>query len=771
MDAGVAFIADLAVVLLTAALGAWAARSLRLTAVVGYLLAGVVVGAPEITVIQVTDALRVQIIAQVGLVFLMFSIGMRVRLREVRRLGWGPLVATVLTALSMLALVRACSGLLGLDRTQGLFFAAMLMVSSSAIIAKVLSETGRLHERAGQRALSHTLLEDFVAVVMLTVLGSVAAYEQAEAGGWGAVLLSLGKLGAFVILFVVTGLLVLPRLVRRLSPGRSSEQLVVLVAGLLFGLALLTVLAGYSLALGAFLCGLLVAELPHSRSLERAFSGMRDIFTAVFFVAVGMSIDLGAASGALGLIAVGTVLALAGRFLLAGMAWMLTGEDERTSLQTALYLTPIGEFSFIIAGLGVASGVVPESFQAAAVGIALMTSLLAPFAMQRAERVAEVLSPARFRIWRDGFAAYRDLWRTIGRRGGSNLLWRMLRPRLWQVGRELFWISAVLVFAQPIYRWAQGVATAGEDPAAWRWLLPWSWLLVAGMVLPALVALVRNLDAQAMLVADYLGMQAARWRRWNAGTLRLLRVSYGLALGFWLVPLLPWAQVPWLFLLFILLLAAGILAVGWRRFIRWHARAEGELRELVAEAAEEGTGGVDRTLWEAAGRDWGLQLGEAILPEHSRFAGATLGELGLRERAGVTVVGIERQGWSLPQPGPQSDLFPGDVVFVVGRAEEVRRATELLEEENGAEGSASGGLRRAILAPARVPGGSPLMGRTLATLNWSRLHGVQVVSARRGDEESANPGPGWRLAAGDELLLVGAEDAIARVVAALENEG
>ncbi|MFP4282132.1 MAG: cation:proton antiporter, partial [Opitutales bacterium] len=241
MDAGVAFIADLAVVLLTAALGAWAARSLRLTAVVGYLLAGVVVGAPEITVIQVTDALRVQIIAQVGLVFLMFSIGMRVRLREVRRLGWGPLVATVLTALSMLALVRVCSGLLGLDRTQGLFFAAMLMVSSSAIIAKVLSETGRLHERAGQRALSHTLLEDFVAVVMLTVLGSVAAYEQAEAGGWGAVLLSLGKLGAFVILFVVTGLLVLPRLVRRLSPGRSSEQLVVLVAGLLFGLALLTV--------------------------------------------------------------------------------------------------------------------------------------------------------------------------------------------------------------------------------------------------------------------------------------------------------------------------------------------------------------------------------------------------------------------------------------------------------------------------------------------------------------------------------------------------
>ena len=771
MDTGVEFIADLAVVLLTAAAGVWLARALKMTTVVGYLFAGLVVGAPEITVVQVADADRVHVIAQVGLVFLMFSIGARIRLREVKGLGWRPLVATTSTALLMLLFGRFAGMAMGLNPVQGLFFAAMLMVSSSAIIVKVLTETGVIHRRPGQLALGQTLLEDFVAVIMLTILGSLAAYEQADAGGWGAVAQSLGQLGTFVVLFVVTGLLLLPRILRRMVGNHGQEQLVILLTGLVFGLALLTVQAGYSLALGAFLSGLLVAEIPHSRTIERSFTGMRDVFTAVFFVAVGMSIELSRVGDAVGLIVVGTLLALVGRFLCAVFSWLLVGENERSAMQTAIFVMPIGEFSFIIAGLGVTAGLLPERFQAAAVGIALLTSLLAPLCMQHSEKVAVALSPERFQTWRDGFGAYRSVWAAIGRRGGSSLLWRLLRPRLGQVAREIFWISAVLLFSRPLYEWADARAIEADGASAvWRAWLPWGWLLVILVVLPAFVALIRNLDALTLLVADSLTPMSSRRRPKTGGVLLVLRVAVVAAMAVWIFNLLPWSLLAWPVLAGIALVVVVGLVAGWRLFIRWHARAEVELRELIAGEAREGGSSLSSPQWEAARRGWGLGLQEVELPEGFKFAGMSIGELRLRERTGVTVVGVERQGWNLSQPGPQTHLFPEDTLLLAGSKEEIEAARGLLKEEREASGTQPR-LYQAILESTRVLAGSPLRGRSLAELNWPRLEGVQIVAARREGRQFPNPGPQWRLAEGDELLLAGAEESLRRVFRLLEPRG
>src|SRR5690606_22876517 len=163
--------------------------------------------------------------------------------------------------------------------------------------------------------------------------------------------------------------------------------------GILFALSLLAVLAGYSMALGAFLCGVLVAEIPRASSIERSFSGMKDVFSAVFFVAIGMGIDLTQSPSAASLIALGTGLALFGRVISASISWMVVGQEENTAIRAALFLTPIGEFSFIIAGLGVGSGVLEERFAIAAVGIAFLTSLIAPVGMRHSGGIAKALSP------------------------------------------------------------------------------------------------------------------------------------------------------------------------------------------------------------------------------------------------------------------------------------------------------------------------------------------------------------------------------------------
>ena len=253
---GIDFIQDLAVVLLVAGLVGWLCHRLGLSSVVGYLAAGLVVGPHTPPFSLVTSAARIETLAQVGLVFLMFSIGMKLSLRRLRRLGPSLMVATAVGAVVMYLVVRALGSALGWPPVQTLFLAAMLMVSSSAIIGKVLAEAGGTHERTSQMAMGVSVLEDVVAVVLLALLNSFVA----GSGAAGAMGDTLGLLGAFVALAGVAGLLAVPWLLRRLSFSANDELLTLVTAGLLFLLALLAQRAGFSLALGAFLLGAIVAS-------------------------------------------------------------------------------------------------------------------------------------------------------------------------------------------------------------------------------------------------------------------------------------------------------------------------------------------------------------------------------------------------------------------------------------------------------------------------------------------------------------------------------
>ncbi len=760
MAEGLSFIRDLAVILLAATGGGWLARRLGLSAVVGYLAAGMLVGTPEVTFVYVSDPAQIELISQIGLIFLLFSIGLGIRIRRIRELGSGPLVATILTALLMLTLTRFVASLIGLSPEAGLFLAAMLMNSSSAVIGKVLSERQLLHQRPGQMALSQTLLEDFVAVAMMTFLGSLVLHGQAPQSGGAAVLQSIGKLAAFVLFFVITGLLLLPVLMERIRRHGGPELLVILVGALLFALALLAVQAGYSLALGAFLCGVLVAESPRSAFVEKAFSGMRDIFTAVFFVAIGMSVDLGLTLTALDLIGVGLALALVGRALSATLAWLIACETVPNALRAALTLTPIGEFSLIIAGMGVAGGMLDERFQVAAVGLAFITSIAAPVLMVHSGRLAGAVARVHGGWIAEFGAAYRKLLGALGRRGAQHILWRFLRKRFWQIGRELVWMIAILVFAHPVYGWLQ-LRVAGRGEAWAEAFLPLFWLGLLLVLLVPLVSILRNVQAVAMIVVDYLGRQNARVHRWRNPWTLFLQLGGSLPVFLLLANFLPWTLVEWWLLLLFLLLGVLLTALGWRRFIRLHSEMEFALQGVL-ESPD-----LDvESAWSDAQRDWGLVLEEVTLPDPFAFAGRTIAQLALRQRTGATVVSVERQGVPLDQPGPQTHLFPGDRVFLLGNPEQTRAAAELLRQESAAVGSGAG-WERAVLEAVHIPEGSPCVGKSLAALNWPRLHGVMVAAARLPDGATFTPGADWRLQANAEILLAGPPKAIGEIKARL----
>ena len=265
---GIHFIQDLAVILVVAGVVGWLCQRIGLSVVVGFLAAGMLVGPYTPPFSLVTDHVRIETAAQVGLVFLMFGIGLRLSLRKLRRMGPALLFATFAGAVGVYYLTRLMATAAGWDPMQGLFLAAMLVTSSSAIISKVQQELGNSHEHASQMAMTVTVMEDIVAVVMLTLLGSIVHLSGAPAAGIGQ---TLGLMGAFVVLAVIGGLLLFPWLLKRMSVAADEELQTLGMAALLFSMAIIANYAGYSLALGAFLLGTIVAETPHRHQVERTF--------------------------------------------------------------------------------------------------------------------------------------------------------------------------------------------------------------------------------------------------------------------------------------------------------------------------------------------------------------------------------------------------------------------------------------------------------------------------------------------------------------------
>lgn len=753
MDQAVLFIQDFAVIMLAAALGGWGCKRIGLSPIVGYLLAGLIIGTPEITMVNVTGQDRVQVLAQLGVVLLMFSIGLNFRLRRFRELGLPLVGATILTALFVMNLVRGLSPLVGLTSQQGLFLAAMLMVSSSAVIGKVLMESRVGHQRFGQLAMGVTLLEDIVAVVMLTFLSSIVAIGQSGTQT-SEVIWQVALLVGFALLMILAGLGFVPRILKRVVRTQSQELETVLVAGLLFSFAVLAVHAGYSAALGAFLIGMTLAETSRLNTIERAFSGLRDVFVTVFFVSVGMTMNIKAVPDAIGLIFFGTLFALVLRPFCAAFALMAACEDTKTSLRAGACLTPIGEFSFIIAALGVTAGVLDERFQAAAVGISLCTGILSPMLISRNETMANTLLDTRLFRWLDnGLGLYRGLWQALAKLQQSNMLFKLSRKRLFQIAIEILLITAILVFSESgekaLLQWASEGLELSESIVSMVY-----WSAILGVCLVPLLAIWRNMGALSMMIGEFVQQRNPQFRRVSPFLAFVIRAAGGFFLLMWFWNFLPIGELRGWFLvvLLVVLLALGIL--GWKRMIYWHSHLE-----VAFENSLTGQSKAKRyTLppWAIKNKGWGLSLEECVVPDQGVWAGKSIQEIGLRARTGCSIASIERHGFRINNPGPQSHLFPGDRLLLLGEPEQLEKSRAILREEYAVTaGEEQESIHDTVLETIVIPERSPVAGKSLAELNWPRLFTVQIAGARRGGAKTLIPGGDYRLRVGDEVLLLG----------------
>ena len=750
---GIDFIQDLAVVILVAGLVGWGCQRIGLSVVVGYLLAGMAIGPFNLPVALVSDMHRIETLSQMGLVFLMFSIGMKLSLRKLRKLGIALVIATCIEAVIVYQLTRVAGGLMGLGAIEAVFLAAMLMISSSAIIIKVLADVGASHEKTGQMAMGVFVVEDVIAVLLLTGLSSYASLAGANAE---AVPLSktLMLLTAFVVLVGVIGVLVIPWLLKKLSKTGGAELPTLVQAGLLFVLATAAHRAGFSLALGAFLLGAIIADTPQRPQVDRTFEGLRDVFSAVFFVAIGMLIDVRALWDVWGLVLGVTVLALGGRFLACSTGLLITGSPTREAIRVGLFVVPVGEFTFIIAQLGISGGVLPQSFQTVAVGVALLTTLMAPILARRSIRFStwcENREPAWLSAW---MRSYRGWLGRLEAHGAGNMLWQLSKKRLIQIGVEVLLITGILVFSGPLLRLI--LEHVSRD-----WIVPHGpqilfWSLVCIVILVPLIAVWRNLSVLSMLVAEVVFSSHPKQGARFAPILEFaLKVFSGLIVFLWLSAFLPLSGsgrwVP-----FVVVAVVALIVVLFRRkLIYWHSLLEVGLQEHMTESS---TGG-SAPAWLKPHAEWDLTLEECMVPDLADVRGRSLTQLELRKKFGCTVAGVERQGVMIESPSASFALYPRDRVLLLGTPDQTAAGKELIMGVSGA--APASGFDEVRMEVVALASESPILGRNLKALGLAKKVGVQVAGINRQGIRSLNPGANEVLQAGDEVLVLGTNEEIA----------
>jgi CPA2 family monovalent cation:H+ antiporter-2 len=752
---GIDFIQDLGLVMLIAAAAAWLCQRLALPEVIGYIVAGILIGPHTHSFALISSPDRIQSLAQIGLVFLIFSIGQGIKLQRLRKVGLPLVVATLAIAALVLIGCRLLGNAVGWPATQSFVLAGMLMVSSTAVLGKSLRDANATHSRFGQTALTVTALDDLVAVVTLTVLTSLVQVGQADSMMvFGTVI----RLKAVIVTMVIGALLLVPPLLHYLSRSISSEVRSLVVVGLLFTMALLSAKAGFSAALGAFLLGAIVSTTGRAEQVDRVLGGLCEVFAPVFFVAIGMLFDFKLIAEVWPLVLGVFVMAVLWRTIAATVALLLVGQPMRDAARAALCLTPIGEFSLIIALTGVQGGLVPQSLYALGIGVCLLTSLTTPLLIRQSATFAswmERRQPAFLAQW---IALYQDWIERLKHRHGRNLLWKLMAPRLVQVALLVLFISGLVIFARPLY--ALVVKWLGTSWPVSNGLALAFWLAFGLVLLAPLIALWRNIEAMAMICAESATQGSAKRTILQPLFEKLLKGAALAGMVLWLAVLVPYTAFPWWALLALSVLFAMVAGVFWRKLIRLHSRLEIELRNQLIDSPF--VDGKPLAGWPQANGRWDLNLAECTVPARSPAVPKPIANLPLRPLYSCAIVSIERQGVPILNPGSDTVLYPGDKLLLLGNSQNLSRAQHWLQTEDEAEAgnAVMPQLADLNLTHLTVPVSSRHTGKSLGNLALNTLFAIQIVGIQRDRQTILNPGRSETLQPGDHLLVLGTSEQV-----------
>jgi CPA2 family monovalent cation:H+ antiporter-2 len=651
------FLEDLAFVLSIAAVISVIFQALRQPVVVGYLVAGMLVG-PYLPFPLLADTARIHILSELGVILLMFALGLEFSVRRLAQLAPTAGFITVLQVGLLMWLGYEVGRAFGWTELEGVFTGAILAISSTTIIAKAFAEA-KVDKALSELVFGVTLFEDLAAIIILAVLTAIATGAGLSVRMIG---ITVGQLVLFLAALIGVGLLMVPRAIRLAASFKRDETLIVASIGICFAVAMIADLAGYSVALGAFLAGVLVAESGHAPEIEHLVAPLRDIFGAIFFVSVGMTLDPRVIVDHWPELIALVAVVLVGKIIGVSVGAMLCGTSTRNAVRAGMSMAQIGEFSFIIVGTGIEHGATSSFLYALAIAVSAITTFMTPFMIGASDRVGRFIDahlPRSFGLLQSVY----DWW-TEQMRARPNP--RAYRGAAAFIGLAMGGVvAAAIVYALFADRLEIIVAASTGCSLATAAILVR--VVTLGLAAVSGAAVWRGAHRLARRIALTISAASAPSAAAADPTRANLLVGiFEIAIIFAAVTVLLAIIGPFMSLidgLAVMLIAlAGLAIVIWRSARGLYALAHA----VAAGSAVPDADGIG-------------PLTQVQIAEGSDASGRTLSDLNLHAATGAMVMAITRDGQKVILPGGSEILHAGDTIALAGSSEAVAAAREMLD--------------------------------------------------------------------------------------------
>jgi monovalent cation:H+ antiporter-2, CPA2 family len=662
---------DLAVVMLVAGVTTILCHRLKQPVALGYIVAGFIIGpyTPPFTLVKNEEAVKT--LGEMGVVLLMFSLGLEFSLRKLTRVGLSAFVAALLEIVLMIWLGYEVGRAFGWTTMDSVFLGAMLSISSTTIIVKALAELGKSREAFAEIIFGILVIEDILAIILLALLSGFAQTGALHAGQIG---IEVVKLAIFFAMVLVAGFIVVPRLFDYIARFKSDEMLLITALGLCFGIALIASMLSYSVALGAFLIGAVIAEARQIHKIEELTAPVRDMFSAIFFVTIGMLIDPKMLLEYAWPIVVLSLLVIVGKVITCSFGVFVGGKDLRTSLCVGMGLAQIGEFSFIIATLGLTLQVTSKFLYPIAVAVSVVTTLVTPYLIRGTDGVVAWIDRSAPAPLMQGLSVYTAWVGSFGQREPGPMV-LLVRRMGWQLLINVLLTMGIFALGAWVAHWRDDyLPQAIRAPEVHEVLV---WLGVMIFTAPIYLASARKIQAMSMLIAEICVPVAATGQHGAAARMVIgqVFVLVSFVVMTFLTVLLSTTILGSLESMLPLLLLVTVAALLFRPIlVRIYSRAEIALHETLVELPRLRAAApkpMPELLYEA-------ELETMEIPAGSAMIGRKLRDIPLRRQTGATIVAIERAGLRLINPGPDETLQSGDRVLLLGQAEQLPSAVDLL---------------------------------------------------------------------------------------------
>ena len=743
------FISDLALILVIAGITGLIFKRLRQPLILGYILAGFL-ASPHMTFFpSVRDTSSIHTWADIGIIFLMFALGLEFSFKKLVKMGTGPIITAVSIILFMMTMGTLIGQTFGWSEMNSLFLGGMLAMSSTTIIYKSFSELGLLQQKFAGRVISVLILEDIFGILLMVVLPALAASNKFEGQ---ELIMSFVKLFFFLILWFVVGIYIVPQIFRSFNKWLNTETLLVFSVGLCFLMVFLAEKAGYSSALGAFLIGSILAETIEAEAIEKVISSVKDLFGAIFFVSVGMLVDPAILLEHWAPIVVIVAAILIGQMIFGTIGYLLSGLPLKTAMQCGFSMAQIGEFSFILASLGITLGVTSDFLYPVVVAASIITTFLTPYMIKLS------------------VPAYKRLEKLLPRKVTHRLSDRSTAGKEVPASgwRVMFTGQLVIVVTYLVLTFsAIGISFTVILPFLRSLLTHWGGNIVGGL----LTFFGISVFLRPIVMKKIHAQQVKQWRL-NGAKRSLLFFYLSIALRFSISTLATYYILNYLspFKWYWHLLAAALLValITTDRIFGFKNPLSKRVKYVSIRLERTFTHNLRQREWKAAARRPGyartldrhdLHLSQLVLPNNSAWGGLTLAQLNFGQTDGVMIAAIVRGGNRVNIPDGNTMLFPQDTIEVIGDDDSLEALAKRMQAE-----IVTGNKRvlnhRLDIKHITIGSKSPFCEKTIFESGIREDYNCMVVGFEDEEEESnainiavANR----RIVKGDTIWLVGEE--------------